>query len=463
MQKFAPKIEEYVKKRQYAKESYEIELYPKNGILSLKKDELLAYSGNTGGSGGPHLHFEVRDAYSRPLNPMLFNVPIEDTLAPTVTDIFVYHTINHQKFITSHSLPTELTLIKIGKNTYECPPIKANDGIGFGISSFDNQNGSSNQNGVYSYEVVVNGQIIFQMNMDRFSFSETRFINQLVDYSYYKKNKQRIAKLFKVKNNPLSIYDKVVDNGIVQIEEGMSYNVEIIIKDFQDNTTHIKIPVTFDSTSTNLSDAKVEEGFRIDANDIFTIKKGIFDVFIPKNSLYEDATIQVSDSGDTLFLHNDEIPLHKKIMITANIANYKPADQKKLYFGEKNEKGKIYYSGTSRKGNRLSTQTRNFGTYGLYIDSIPPVVKPFNFSENKWISFEKELKVKIYDKETGIKSYRATINGTFILMEYDYKTGMLVYQFSDGIIDTSQNNFELIVLDKVNNKTTLKTTFYRKP
>ncbi|NND10141.1 MAG: M23 family metallopeptidase, partial [Flavobacteriaceae bacterium] len=65
LQKFSEKIEEYVKEKQYEKESFTLELFPSAEELQIESDEIVAFSGNTGGSGGPHLHFEIRDNKER--------------------------------------------------------------------------------------------------------------------------------------------------------------------------------------------------------------------------------------------------------------------------------------------------------------------------------------------------------------------------------------------------------------
>jgi len=124
--------------------------------------------------------------------------------------------------------------------------------------------------------------------------------------------------------------------------------------------------------------------------------------------------------------------------------------------------GTTYYSKTYKKGSRITTKTRNFGTYALKTDSIPPTITPLNFKEGKWMSKADYLKVKIKDDESGISTYRGTINGKFIMMQYDYKTGILKYDFRDKVSDGVENNLKIIVVDNVGNNTTFEATFYRK-
>ena len=150
---FSPAIEAYVKKQQYKKKSYEIELFPKPGLLNIIQDRIVAYSGNSGGSGGPHLHFEIRDNAQRPINPMLFGIDIEDTRRPLVKSIYVYPIGNNAHVNQLHK-KQKLTLKYIEKGIYEAEHIEAMGDIGFGIQTTDKQNLSENANGVYNIKTV---------------------------------------------------------------------------------------------------------------------------------------------------------------------------------------------------------------------------------------------------------------------------------------------------------------------
>ena len=358
--------------------------------------------------------------------------------------------------------PVKLRIIKQKDGTYKTEKISAYGKIGFGIAATDQQNGAYNKNGVYRIKTSYNGKPKIDIKFEKISFDETRYLNRYIDYTYFKEHKIKIQKLFRQTNNPLSIITQEDDNGFVDVADGFSSNFTIEIKDYQGNLTQIMVPVIGKKDSLVVKTELPKDLQYIPSESSSTIQRGVFTVDFPKNALYQGRYLDIKTSGDTLHLHRDNIPVHKNISISMDISNYNTLDKNKLYIARQAYKNTFYYTTTRRKNNILTAKTRTLGSYTLFMDTIAPTIKAVNFTDGKWISNNKTLKIKIEDSHSGISSYRATLNGKFILMEYNYKKDVLTYDFNDDIVTDTQNNLRLIVTDNVGNSSTFEAIFFRK-
>ncbi len=463
LQKLSPRLENYIKDCQYERESYEVEVFPNSEELKIQSDEVIAYSGNTGGSSGPHLHFEIRDNIERPMNPMLFGINSADSKKPHVTGIYAYPK-DKSALINGKNERVKLRLIPQANGDYEVESIDAFGNIGFGIVANDKLDLAPNNNGVSNIQTFFNGTKSLEIDFKRFSFAESKHIKRLVDYEYYKTERNKIQKLFIQKNNPLSLYKDAYDNGYVIVEDSTSSVYKVRVRDFAQNEAWISIPINGKYEGIEPTEkADINEKALVYSDVPTELEDGNIKVNFYSGTVYDDTFIDFRVSSDTLFLHEDTVPLQKNFYINYDISNYKSEHRDKLFIA------RLYgyykrpsYVSTKRKNNILSAGSKIFGIYTLAADTIPPTITPVNFRDKKWLSKYRYLKVNIDDDLSGISKYRATVNGKWILMEYDYKTNTLVHDFNDDVVKDTKNDLKVIVTDNVGNSSTFEATFFRK-
>lgn len=461
LQNFNPEIEAYVKKQQYKEESYEIELFPEAGQIKYEKGDVVAYSGNSGGSQAPHLHFEIRDKEERPINPMLFGIDVKDSVKPIVSSLYVFP-VGDSSYVKKSNTKQKLRLIPLKSGDYIAENIEAFGTIGFGINTTDRQDLAANNNGVFKIETFFNGNQNFEIDFKKFSFDESSHINRLIDYELFKTQKQRVQKLFD-DNNPLSLFRSVLNNGYVKIPDSTNSIYKIKITDFKNNETWVTVTIKGQKSEAIETIKPQTTPYYIYADQTTTLKEGNVSVDLFSNTFYENFFIDFRVSNDTLMLHKDIIPLKKSIKINFDVSKYSDEDKSKLYIAELLGYRKYpSYSYTRRSANTLYTLTKTLGTYALTTDDTNPTITPVNFKDGQWLSNFRYLKIEIEDDLSGISNYRATVNGKWILMEYEYKNKTLTFDFNDGNITDTKNNLKVIVTDNVGNSSTFEALFYRK-
>ncbi len=461
---FSPRIARWVKEQQYKRESFEVNLFPAPGQFTFSRGAEIGKTGNTGSSGGPHLHFEIRKSEGQqPVNPFNYNFDIDDNSPPYVEHLFVYPLENGSNAM-GETVKQHYNLVYYD-GAYRLrgmSELALYGNIGFGVDAIDYFDNNWSRCGIYKLEYRVNGDLIHSFVIDQLNYQTMRYHNSHIDFEAFRKSKKQIHRLYTDPGNRLHIYEKSKNRGVFYFESGRQYKVEISMFDFHSNRTLIEFEVK-GSSPEEWEDEKYAANFSYSEENTFTTSN--FSISIPQGALYDDLLFQYERDkapqgafSDLHKVHNRYTPLHiaSEVSIQANELPSHLKEKALLAFYNESTKTFSALGGNYREG-KVYANTREFGNMCIVVDTIAPQINSLSI-RNKRLSEPDRIRFTIKDELSGISSYRGEINGQWVLFEYDAKRDMLEYTI-DNRVKKGENTIILTVEDRKGNINTFSSSF----
>ncbi|MBV6439820.1 MAG: hypothetical protein EPGJADBJ_01474 [Saprospiraceae bacterium] len=468
LDRFSSEIQKYVREMQYKRERFEVDLHPADGQFRVKQGQEIGKLGNTGGSTGPHLHFEIRRSGSdKALNPLLFGLPVPDKTPPEIRDMKVYFLNDKREVLTSKPFPIQRQKdgsVKVAEEVVSLGAWR----VGFGVKAFDKQTGHRNDNGIYAITVHADGELVYQWRMDELDFDETRYLNAHVDYAARKRYGAWFHRCFLLPGDRLSNYTRTNALGAVALSKDNPVKIVLKVMDAAGNTSSINFLVKRDENMEAIAGPPYQYELPWDADSRIDLQD--FTMIMPKGALYENLQFQYKttrDESDGVYssmhhLHDNRTPVQRYFEVAIRPYNLPAELRSKAVIANCGE-GRPDNCGGAWRGDYLVTKVRQFGDYCVMADNIPPAITPVVFDGDMRRKNTMSFRVRDNFAVSGSAdhlSYRGTVDGQWVLFEYDRKSNRLIHTF-DGRIGPGEHLLRLAVRDDRGNEAVFERKFLR--
>lgn len=452
LDRFLPEIAELVRKKQYAEQAFAVTLEFGPDEFRFRQGEVVAYAGNTGYSFGPHLHMEIRKtATNEPIDPLPFyKDKITDNIAPRATRIMVYGDEYRGKVALNKLIKgaTEIDgkiIVNCQLSIVNC--MEAWGRISAAISANDYMNGTHNNYGVRYVRLYVDDRLVSSSDVDRFSFDENRLINSWTDYAEQRSTGRWYMRASIAENNELRMLRADEQRGWVTIDEERDYHFRYELEDLYGNRSTYRFVVR--GKRMEIPSRLPNYYYLMDASRDSRFYAQGFELWMPQGTLFDDVELDYdvmpseNDQAPIYQLTTTRIPLRRAAEITLPTHKSESVDGSKLYVARVDGKRRTYCGGTYRYG-RITANITELGSYTVCADTIAPKITPIGST-----SWRKQGRIvcRIADGETGIRDYRGTIDGRWVLFKYSSKNARLTCDLRAEGIGPGRHQVEIKVTD----------------